>query len=651
MESNQKRSSFSDGIIDHVPTKPKERDRSNQIASQDSMEAQQRPPSPSDIDKQKAPQDVDNAQHPLRDEPAKPASSRPQKRGPRTSKKSAAKTQGTDGKDNTSRQKKPGRRASSDSASRKRTHKSTKQERSRSRKAPAHPAKQMLINVIEPEEGRIAILENGTLEELYVERSSSDRTVGNIYKGKVTNVEPGIQAAFIDIGLSRNGFLHISDVVSDENDEHTDDSKASDQQETPAGKRRRRPKHPIQRLLRRGDEILVQITRAGIGTKGPSLTMHISLPGRYLVLVPQDRHFGVSRKILDDKQRDRLRNILDGLAKKCPYGIIARTAGSGASKRELARDLTYLTRLWKDIEKRSLKSSPPAVLYTESDLVIRCLRDVLTSDTDQIVIDSEEESKKVRDFLRRFSRASQERLKVYKGHTPLFHKYGLEPKINQIHQAKLALSQGGSIVIQQTEAMVAIDVNSGRFVEEHDPEETAFKTNLEAAPEIARQLRLRDLGGVIVIDFIDMYQEHHKREIERTLSQAMKRDRARATILRMSRFCLVEMTRQRVRTSLERTSYETCTTCNGRGIVKSSESVGIAAIRQIRLALNRPKVNQVEAHVHPDVAWYLQNKRRQDLSQLEMETQHTIVIHADYTKGLETSEVVCYLDDGKKMRL
>jgi len=517
------------------------------------------------------------------------------------------------------------------------------------------PAKKMLINIVEPEETRIAILEDGALEELYMERSSSERNVGNIYKGKVSNVEAGIQAAFIDIGLSRNGFLHVSDVIEEASPpaaaKRRDKNSNSDASAAPRGRRPHRAHVPLQQLMSRGDERLVQITRAGLGAKGPSLTTRISLPGRYMVLMPYDRHRGVSRKILDEKVRTRLRQIVDDLVPTCEYGFIVRTAGATVGKRELARDLRYLQRLWKDIEARAEKATAPSVLYTESELVVRCLRDVLASDTGEIIIDSEEEANKVRDFLRRFSRTFQSRLKLYKGSTPLFHRYGLEQQIDRVHDAKIPLNHGGSIVIQQTEAMVAIDVNSGRFVQENDPEETAFKTNLAAAPEIARQLRLRDLGGVIVIDFIDMLQERHKREVEQALSLAMKRDRARTTTLRMSRFCLVQMTRQRVRTSVERAAYQSCPLCSGRGIVKSVESVALDVMRKIKLGLHRERVEQVEAHIHPDVAWHLQNKKRGDLAELESSTRHLITVHGDPEKGLESSEVVCQLDDGQRSRV
>lgn len=506
--------------------------------------------------------------------------------------------------------------------------------------------KRMLINALEPEETRIAVLENDTLEELYIERTSADSNVGNIYQGRVTNVEPGIQAAFIDIGLSRNGFLHVSDLVAAE----TDDSDESDEDGTRT-RRSRRPRLPIQQILHRGDKIIVQVTRAGIGAKGPSLTTHISLPGRYMVLMPMDKVHGVSRKITDEKVRQRLRKTVADLAGMVKHGFIIRTAGATASKRDLVRDLRYVERLWTDIEARADKVNPPAILYTESDLVLRCLRDVLTPDTEEIIIDSEEQAKKVREFLHRFSRSTRTHLRLYTGREPLFHKYHLEEQIELIHQSRIPLSHGGSIVIQQTEAMVAIDVNSGRFIDESDPEETAYKTNMEAAPEIARQLRLRDLGGVIVIDFIDMTQVRHRRDVERALAQAMKRDRARYTALRMSRFCLVEMTRQRVRTSLERTAFETCPTCSGRGIIKSIESVALDAMRKIKCGAHRERVEQVEAIVHPNVAWYLLNKKRKDLAALETQTQRIVSVTADATKGLESSDVICHLDDGRKSRL
>jgi len=506
--------------------------------------------------------------------------------------------------------------------------------------------KEILINVAQPEECRIAIVEDGHLEELYIERASQDNYVGNIYKGKVVNLEPSIQAAFVDFGVGRNGFLHISDIEPQyfrqggydpervSGDRNALDLDDEDDDLGPPRERRDRPgdrgrssrsssrprfKPPIQEIFRRGDEVLVQVIKEGIGTKGPTLSTYISIPGRYLVLMPALGRIGVSRKIEDDDDRRRLRDALLDLNPPKGLGFIVRTAGQGRTRRDLSRDLAYLLRLWKVIVRRIKTKPAPVDIYEESDMIIRTIRDIFTADVDAIYIDEPSAYERAREFLRLVMPRHVNRLKLYEGREPLFHRYKLEQEIASIHRREVPLKGGGSIVIDSTEALVAIDVNSGNFRTDDSAEETAYQLNLAAAKEIARQLRLRDLGGVIVNDFIDMRKERHRRNVERALRDAMRRDRARTRILRTSPFGLIEMTRQRVRPSLKRSVFADCPCCSGRGVVKTDESMAIEVIRLLMLASQNPEVARVNVQVNDKVAAYLNNRKRRELSALEEE--------------------------------
>ena len=522
--------------------------------------------------------------------------------------------------------------------------------------------KEMLINVAQPEECRIAIIEDGQLEELYTERASQDNYVGNIYKGRVVNLEPSIQAAFVDFGVGRNGFLHISDVEpqyyrqggydptnldNDDEDEDDDDPERRSRRDRNAGNRRfrgsSRPrfKPPIQEIFKRGDEVLVQVIKEGIGTKGPTLSTYISIPGRYLVLMPALGRIGVSRKIDDEDDRKRLREALRDLSPPKGLGFIVRTAGQGRTRRDLARDLAYLLRLWKVIVRRIKNKPAPVDIYEESDMIIRTIRDIFTSDVDAIYIDEPNAFERAREFLRLVMPRHVERLKLYEGREPLFYKYKLEQEIANIHRREVALKSGGSIVIDTTEALVAIDVNSGNFRTDDSAEETAYQLNLSAAREIARQLRLRDLGGVIVNDFIDMRKERHRRNVERALRDAMKRDRARTRILRTSPFGLIEMTRQRVRPSLKRSVFTDCPCCSGRGVVKTEESMSIEVIRLLMLASQNPHVSRVNVRVNDKVAAYLNNKKRRELSAMEEEGNMSVQILGTENSFPEFLDLAC----------
>lgn len=500
----------------------------------------------------------------------------------------------------------------------------------------ARPTKQMIINVAPREECRIAILENGKLEEIYLERASAESHVGNIYMGVVTNVEPSIQAAFVDFGLFKNGFLHISDVHSQYFPSNGSDSE-------PVGhKMPRRSRPPIQRCLSRGQQILVQITREGIGTKGPTLTTYASIPGRFLVMMPGMQGVGVSRKIEDEEARSRLRRQLAELELPDDVGFIARTAALGRTKRELQSDLNYLTRLWRRVEKRMKSERAPAELYRESDLVIRTIRDVYTSDIGEILIDVPEVLERAKEFLSIFSPRTNDIVKYYDSPEPIFHRYGIELELERLHSRHVPLRSGGSLVIDQTEALVAIDVNSGRFRTEADAEQTAYRINLEAADEIPRQLRLRDLGGLIICDFIDMRAERHRREIERRLIMNLKQHKERAKVLPMSQFGIVQMTRQRQRASLQRSVYQDCHHCRGAGLVKTAESVALDVMRLIQLAVTREHISVIEVALSAEVANLLQNRKRATLHELEVKNRRTITIKPEAHYSLDQVNIQCY---------
>src|SRR5215208_4365910 len=490
--------------------------------------------------------------------------------------------------------------------------------------------KEMLINVSEGEECRIALLDDGKLEELYMERTSSTSHVGNIYKGKVTNVEASIQAAFVDFGLGRNGFLHISDLMPT-----YFGGKADDIKESVGRKMARRDRPPIQRCLRRGDEMIVQIIKEGIGTKGPTLSTYLSIPGRILVMMPGMAKLGVSRKIEDDEERRRLRQILDSLKPPRECGFIIRTAGVGKSKAEIQKDLTYLTRLWQNIDKKVKSGQAPMELYTEGDLVTRTVRDVFTSDVTRIIVDNKDVARRIKDFIKIALPRTRNKLDLFEGTVPLFHQYGIEREIEQMYSRHVPLPSGGSLVIDSTEAIVAIDVNSGKFRDHSDAEMTAFKTDMEAADEIPRQLKLRDLGGVIICDFIDLRYERHRRELEERLHNNFKNDRAKTKVLRMSQFGIIELTRQRMRPSLKRSIYFDCPHCKGAGLVKTPESMSLDVMRKLAMAAHHERVSRVELSVCPDVSFYLLNKKRPSLAALESETRKRIIVRQDVTLGLD----------------
>jgi ribonuclease E len=478
---------------------------------------------------------------------------------------------------------------------------------------PAPPANRvMLINDVEQQEVRIAVLADGKLQQLHQDRASMDNIVGSIHKGIVVNTVPNIDAAFIEFGFRKHGFLHASDVQ-------------------PSAVNARSRSDSITALLHEGQEVVVQVTKEGIGDKGPSLTMYLSLPGRYMVLMPGLTRRGVSRRIVDEVERSRLRTIMTGLEIPSDIGAIARTAAMGHDGEDIERDIQYLLRLWEAIRQRAQRSKAPAMLYQESDPVTRVIRDSFSEDMKHIWVDSPEVMERVREFLRVVLPSHVNIVKLHNRPEPLFHAHGVEQEIERMHSRTVKLSTGGSIVIDQTEALVAIDVNSGTYKGNGDAENTALITNMEAASEVARQLRLRDLGGVIAVDFIDMEPAENRAKVERALWAALREDRARIRMLHMSAFCILEMTRQRQRPSLTHTAFVPCSFCHGTGVIKSHETLALQAIRQIKVGLDNRKLAVVELAVSPDAANYLNNVMREQLTALETGSEKTIRVFADPT--------------------
>ncbi|MDO4575747.1 MAG: Rne/Rng family ribonuclease [Planctomycetia bacterium] len=501
---------------------------------------------------------------------------------------------------------------------------------------------EMLINVSQPEECRIAMVEDGVLEELYIDRTSLDSYVGNIYKGVVVNLEPSIQAAFVDFGVGKNGFLHISDVEPQyfrQGGIRPEDCYESSRSLHVGARPRIKP--PIQDILRKGDEILVQVIKDGIGMKGPTLSTYISIPGRYLVLMPSLGRVGISRKIEDEAARKRLRRIMQGIHPPKGLGFIVRTAGVDRPRADLARDLSYLLTLWKFIVNRACMFPGPVTLYEESDILIRTIRDICSENISSIIIDEEGAYNRVHDFLEQVMPNYVNCLKLYDGAEPLFHRFRLDGEIRKIHQRVVPLAEGGSIVIDQAEALVAIDVNSGNFRTDDSAEETAYQMNLNAAREIARQLRLRDLGGVIVNDFIDMRKEKHRRGVERALKEAVARDRARTKILRTSPFGLIEMTRQRIRPSVKRSVFQECPYCKGTGVLKSVESMVLDVLRLLQLAGQRSDVATVELFVQSDVADVLNNEKQDRLAGIEKEENIRITVRGKNNVSPDYLDISC----------
>jgi ribonuclease E len=465
-------------------------------------------------------------------------------------------------------------------------------------------SKKMLINAVDEEEYRVALIREGLLDGFYIETAAAEQKVGNIYKGLVERIEPSLQACFVNFGSDRNGFLSADDI----HPEYYSDNRGSE--------REKQPRVPIEKGLKKGQELLVQITKELGGRKGAQLTTYLSFASRYLVLMPGSTG-GISRKIEDEKERQRLKSLMSQLKVPEDIGYIVRTAALKKNKRDISRDLNRLLRIWKNIKKEVKKAAPLSLIHKEQDVCLRTLRDYFTSEINEILVDDKETFAKVKDYMKIISPRHQRRVKIYKEKRPIFAQYEIEKQIETIYSNRVPLKSGGSIVIDPTEALIAIDVNSGRGKTGKDIESTAFNTNLEAASEIARQLRLRDMGGLVVIDFIDMKERKHIREVERSLREKAREDRAKINISNISKFGLLELSRQRLRPSIESRTYQTCRYCQGRGLVLSVESASLSYLRRIWMGASKKGVSHVKGVLPSEVATYLQNKKRKELSQLE----------------------------------
>ena len=474
--------------------------------------------------------------------------------------------------------------------------------------------KKMIINVVHQEESRVAIIENGVLRDLSMETTSREKLRGNIYKGRVQRVEPSLYAAFVEYGGNRPGFLPLDDVMPQFRHESARDSKG---------------KIPPGKVLHKNQEILVQVTKDEKANKGAALTTYVSLPGRYLVLMPGYKRTGISRKIEDSDERKKLKDI--GLELKVPedMGFIIRTAGLNKSKKELQDDANYLVRLWKAVQSRAGELPAASLVYQESSMVIQAIRDYYTTDISEVLVDNAEVCRKVREFFKQVIPKHQKIVKLYEGQEPVFQKYAIEEQIEPLYERAVPLKSGGRLCIDPTEALVSIDVNSARFTRVKDPEESALITNMEAADEIARQLRLRDLGGLIVIDFIDMRQAKNRQQVERQLRAAFKADKANIEIASISKFGLLEMSREHLRSPLSDYSHRECANCSGTGRVRSRENIARAALREVVTRISAGGVTALSLRLAPATAEYMLNSLRREICDIEKQFTVRISIAGD----------------------
>ncbi len=488
------------------------------------------------------------------------------------------------------------------------------------------------------EETRVALLDNGLVTEIYIDRKKDRGIAGNVYKGRVMKVLPGMQAAFVDIGLEKSAFLYVGDVF-DSASEYTPLMEDEGLELEVESKRKRSHANQIEDLLQEGQDILVQVSKEPISTKGARVTTYISIPGRYLVMMPGVNHIGVSRRIENSDERKRLREIV-GRLRKPNTGYIVRTASQDRSEEDFSADVEFLSRLWENILKRKERTAAPALMHNELDLVFRVIRDVFTKDVDRMMIDSEDEYRRVKEFVDSYLPQLGRRIKLYDGDDPVFDHYGVEIEISKALGRKVWLKSGGYIIIDQTEALTTIDVNTGRYVGKRTLEDTILKTNLEAVREIAYQLRLRNIGGIIILDFIDMEREDNRRKVYSALQEALANDKAKTTISHISPIGLIEMTRKRIRESLGRTLCDICPYCDGRGYVKSARTVCYEVFREIRRSFTGSEEKKALVTVNSVVADMMYEEERQGVEELEKEFQKKIVIKADPNLHQEQYEVV-----------
>lgn len=471
--------------------------------------------------------------------------------------------------------------------------------------------RKILINALDPDVSRIAAVIDSKLDQFHIETRAREVTQGNIYKGIVTRVEQSLQAVFVDYGAEKNGFLQKNEIHPDYFQDVESGEKA------------------LYNLIKKGQELIVQVVKDPISQKGAMLTTYISLPGRLAVLMPGSTTKGVSRKISEEDERKRLAKVLKTIEIPEGFGMIVRTAGKNATKTQLTADLKYLMRVWKNIDKLAIDNTAPSLLYKEQNLAVRSLRDYFTTDITEILIDNPDTFQEVREFMGMIAPKQKKIVKLFKGEKPIFTKYQLEEQIASIFKRDVPLKSGGFLVIEQTEALVSIDVNSGKSTKRKNIEETAYHTNLEAAEEVARQLRLRDMGGLIVVDFIDMRERRHKADITKCLKKNMKTDKAKNKVGGITTFGLLEMSRQRIRHSITFGSYETCRHCNGRGQIPSVETQGLAVLRQLNLKTLKAENKHFQVYLPREVAYYILNKKREDLLEIESKREVSIAIEID----------------------
>lgn len=496
-------------------------------------------------------------------------------------------------------------------------------------------SRKMLINAQRLEELRVAIISDGILDTYEVAAAESGLRRGNIYRGIVTNVQTSLDAAFVDIGEERDGLLKVEDIAP-----------TVVHRRGNAGDKRPR----IDRLLQRGQTLLVQVTRDAVGTKGPLLTTNLSIAGRYLVLKPFEEMRGLSRKVDDDEVRQRIKQRLDQLSLPEGYGLIVRTNAADQPKTVLNRDLNALLRLWKRVRREGSQGKRPQLVYSDQDLVVQALRDLLDSSIEEVLVDDDDAFAKAHQYMQTFMPRAKTSLVRYRERMPLFSRFELEQQIDSIYRRRVELPTGGSIVIEHTEALTSIDVNSGRATRGGSQEETALNINLEAASEVARQLRLRDIGGLVVVDFIDMRAAKHRSKVERKLREAMKADKARFTSGRISSNGLLEISRQRLKKALETRSHRPCPTCNGTGTIASPELVGLNLLRRVETRAVTGHLKAVRIRLHPELADAVQNERRQEIAALEQEFDIRIEIIAATNLHRSDEEIEWFKRDEREVK-
>ncbi len=504
-------------------------------------------------------------------------------------------------------------------------------------------------------ETMVAILEDDLVAEIFVERERHRGVVGNVYKGRVSKVLPGMQSSFIDLGLERDGFLYVADVIDtlvefdklagDDDDEGGGNGSGNGSKGRPERDRQDRPQQKIEELLKEGQEIVVQVVKEPLGTKGARLTSHVTMPGRFLVFMPTVDHIGVSRKIESREERGRLRGIVREFREAHGFtgGVIIRTAASGRPKEDILGDLDAFHKIWTEMRQRNESSRAPAVLFQEQSIVARLLRDLLTEDFQAIRIDNAQEYQRVLELIERIMPSLAPKVKLYSKPYPIFDEYGVQAEIDKALKSKVYLKSGGSIVINQTEALVAIDVNTGRFVGKKTSgrlEDTIVKTNLEAVKEIVRQIRLRDLGGIIVLDLIDMEDKKNRQKVYQAVEQELRKDRSPSKALQVSDFGLVIITRKRVKQSLERVLTEPCPYCAGTGVIKSSSTICYEILNEVKKV--GPDINghRLLLRVNPDIARALEEEENGVLKDLRQSIGKDVTVRADVQLHHEQFDVM-----------